>query len=134
MFIDKGRTDGAGPNPGYIGEVLNFTSRTVTVSAGTAWYGNATKLVTLTAGSWLIFGNGTLDATRVFSTAISTNGNNDNSGFIAGGTQASAIAGSNVAAQPIAVYNTTGIDIYAKAYIFGASGSVAVSGFAVRIA
>jgi len=131
-----GKTSAAAP--GHIGEILTFTTRTVSGGSG-SWVANTSALTTLTQGNWLIFGIAEWDPTNAANgrlVRLSTNGTNDSSGEIV--TFGNAAAG-NAAASTNGIHHFTGhyeaaysTPIYGKAYGEDAAFTCAVYGFAIR--
>lgn len=137
---------GVAPGAGYVGEVLTWTSRNILVSVANAYrHEGVGACVTLSAGTWLLFGKmqvanntgaGTVGAN------VSTNSNNDGTGFVMFDTTVfhptSLTGGSNSWVLPlitscyVAAAPTT---LYPKAFVEDTTGvTVNVYGFAVRIA
>lgn len=133
-----GDTTGTAVPAGMLSESQSFTSRAV--SAITANYvANASPLITLTPGRWLVFPNMTL-ASGVASVTgaaagISTNTNNDSTGLLSGTTNVPYFSAfGNDQPMRVFVYDVaTNTPIYAKAFAAGAAVTVTVTGFAVRV-
>lgn len=134
----QGRTNGVAIEAGKVGELKNFTLRTVAITNAGTWYANSSELTTLTAGVWLIYiaaagGN----STYAYAAQVATS--------VTGG--AGALLTQNVAVPPIAagigaassapiVYvATSSTPIYAQGYCqSGGSTGINISGQAIRIA
>lgn len=121
---------------GDVGQKLVFTDRTVTVSGSITWYANFSPLATLTKGVWLIFAYASAAiAGNSFAGSVSTDAITGGTGLITYSAQTGAVVGANHSVTLLGYYvATTDTPIYAKGYIFGTTGSVSMSGFAVRIA
>ncbi len=137
----KGAVDGVASPAGYIGEVIPFTTRAITITNSGTWYnsGAGNQLCTLTAGVWLLFlwGNGGT-ASSVYAVNLGT-GTSGNTGSILtqNGTftqPTGAVIGQFQA--PITTYVATGAStpLYAMAYSLSASTTASLNGVAVRIA
>lgn len=131
----EGRTSGVAVAAGYIGQVRTFTSRTITGVNQTTYTASAI-LDTLPAGVWQLFGRmaaSPTGATLFSGVAYSTNGNNDGSGII--GNTTTNVPGTDAPIHVYIVNTNTNYPVYAKAFVsIGTGATVAVSGFAIRIA
>lgn len=136
-----GAQTGAAIPASYVGEKLDFTARTISgVTTGyTANSGG--KLATLTPGVWLIFAqvsSGGGAGLTGYGAFIATGTNNADDQWITG-TSANTTFVNDVnfgsSTQMVVVtYNaTTSTDIYAKAKTYGASQTITIRGYAVRI-
>ena len=131
--------DGSAVPAGYVGEVRNFTSRTI--SATTTGMTASLALDTLTPGRWHIVPNAAAVATAGATSAeviISTNNSNDATGSI-GSYSAANTASLTTGTWTFQLQNcildlSTSQTIYAKCQSTGANRNVTVSGFAIRIA
>lgn len=139
-----GVSDGSTKSAGYIGEILTFTSRSVTTTATGSFRNESTAaLTTLTAGSWLICGRvemGNAASTSATAVNISTNQTNDGSGMIMDShtivTHSSIATSANGWIVPMALtlYRVSGSTaIYPKVYNEDSNHTVTVAGFAIRI-
>ena len=139
-----GRVDGSTVGSGYIGESLTFTLRSTTGSTG-AVVVNASALVTLTPGVWIVYayaGFSKNNAASAVGAYVSTNSVADFTGLVAGVADAyaqvtTATQGAELAMIPrssviVAAGSTQGL--FAKSYSEDAAVNVDVRGFAVRIA
>jgi hypothetical protein len=138
-----GDTTGTAVPAGYIGETLTFTARTTTGSYGSV-VTNATPLVTLTAGVWIVYAYANYNANTSASFLgfyVATNSVADFTGVIAECAIAYNIVttAANTAVQPIiprqtVIAGSSGQALYAKSFSEDAAVNVTVGGFATRIA
>jgi hypothetical protein len=136
-----GDISGTAVPAGYVGEKIDFTQRAVT-TVSASYRANTTALATLTTGTYLIFGYSSLPGGTGNNnvSAISTNSNNDGTGFVqanytTSNYQTSAAGG--IVPQIVGylqVSSGTSQALYAKAYGDSNAPVVTVGGFAVRIA
>lgn len=136
-----GDVSGTAVPAGMIGEVVNFTARSIVAVA--ANYTASALVCTLpSAGTWLIFGVAGFDGainSRSFRMAIATNNANDATGLLGEplifpyAQTAGAVSGT--LPMPVIYYQATGSTIlYAKGQIENVGQTLTVSGRAVRIA
>ena len=134
----KGKTDGAAVAQGYVGEMLPFTARDVVNTGAVGYYSNTSALVTLTAGTWILYPRCNVPANSVqFSTFVSTNSTPGLSGIIGGGDYpafSQATYGQILSIFTVGI-STTGTAVYAqiRCYVTDTM-TTSISGFAVRIA
>jgi hypothetical protein len=138
-----GRTDGAAIAAGYVGQVIPFTTRTVTIGGTGSWYANATAMGTLTAGRWLVlcFYNSicvnNANAICVAGVATSSSGGTGLQSQTAFNAYSSDAA-KNVSAPCVSfVYDASGNqDLYAQFYAYNSipASNTTVGGYAIRIA
>lgn len=132
-----GNTTGSAVAAGYVGEKLDFTSRSVT-GGDQAWVANANALVTLTPGTWLILGNAAFSIIGTAQAVAISTSTTAGSGQIAKMTVVQN-ATLNVEGQlPVAYYQVTS-GTTQSLYIHGVgssatTGTMTVNGFAIRIA
>jgi hypothetical protein len=137
-----GNTTGSAIASGYVGQVISFTTRTVTVGGTGTWYAQATEMGTLTAGVWLInafYNCPCINATNAVSVAgVATSssagtGLQSQTAFSAYGSDTGkAVSGPCVSF----VYSTSSSqNIYAQFYSYNSAAvSPTVGGYAIRIA
>jgi len=133
----KGRTDGAAVTAGYVGESINFTRQTVTVSSTVTYYSNSTPVVTLTPGIWLIMPRYYLGvAATTFGLLLSTS-STPGVGALSDALQANGDASNRLFIPGNAfVYTaTTTTPLYGSSYCYGPVlfASSDVDGVAIRI-
>jgi hypothetical protein len=141
-----GQTSGATIASGYVGQKLDFTTRSVTCTLAGSWYANTSALTTLTPGIWMVYGHysppnptATVDSSYAM---ISTNSSNDGTGNVSiSTTGAYSVATTTIANAsvvpivPAYVNVSTDTPIYAKAFQEDRAGlSANILGFAIRIA
>lgn len=132
-----GNTSGLPIPTEYVGEKLNFTSRSVT-GGNQTWVANASALVTLTPGTWLILGNAAFSIIGTAQAVAISTSTTAGSGQIAKMTVVQN-ATLNVEGQlPVAYYQVTS-GTTQSLYIHGlasstTTGTITVNGFAIRIA
>lgn len=137
-----GKTDGVAVPAGMVGEVLTFTSRTTTGVTNT-WVANATPLVTLTPGVWIIYAAGGFtgaNTATVIGCHVSLNTTASSAGAVAAAQHinsqnASAANTSYIPMNPVLAVNvSTSTPLYAKSFSEDSAVDVTVNGFALRIA
>jgi len=132
-----GRTDGVAVAAGYVGERINFSRQTVTVSSAATSYSNSTPVATLTPGIWLIMPRYYLGvAATTMSLSVSTS-STPGVGNLSDALQANGDAANRLFLPGNAfVYTaTTTTPLYGQSYCYGPVlfASSDVDGVAIRI-
>ncbi len=139
----QGRTDGTAVASGYVGEVVPFTSRTVTGALNNIAT-NTSALAILGGGRWLIIARGSYTPSTSITNMkiyVASNSTADFTGAICytdipfnytSTTETSMLVLPQLSILDIAAPATQGL--YAKSYSGGIARDVTVTGFAIRIA
>jgi hypothetical protein len=130
-----GNTTGNAIASGFVGETQPFITRSVAGGAG-SFATNSSALVTLTTGTWLVYGTAVAAVTTVPQALAISTSTTGGSGII---SQANLTTNSSINAQvqmPVVYFSVTAASqpLYMQCYNVSGTATGSVSGFAVRIA
>lgn len=131
----KGVTDGTAIASGYIGEKVDFTSRSVSATTA-AWVANSNAVVTVQPGAWLLVATGDADAASgLVSAGIGIFGDGSNGPTNLIHTGYSGTSGNRVKFDLTKYVNvSSATSYYLKSTTIGANTTVTMTGYAIRIA